>query len=68
MGRTKKVTIILPEDLLAKAQKTTGLGITPTIRQGLELVAAARAFERLRKLRGKVTFSIRLDELREDRS
>ena len=64
----KKVTVLLPEDLLDKARRSTGKGITPTIRQGLQLVAAGGAYERLRRLRGKVKISVKLDELREDRS
>lgn len=58
---------MLPASLLKEAQKATHLGITPTIRQGLELLAAGNVYEELRKLRGKVKFSIDLDELREDR-
>ena len=62
----KKITIQIPEDLLQRAQQATRQGITPTIRQGLELVAAGRAYEQLRRLRGKIKFSIRLSELRRD--
>jgi hypothetical protein len=47
---------------------TTGAAITPTIRRGLELVAAGNAFARLKSLRGKISFSIDVDRLREDRS
>jgi hypothetical protein len=65
--KTTRVTVELPADLLKRARASTGEGITSTIRQGLELVATARAQERLRALRGKVKFSIDLDELREDR-
>jgi hypothetical protein len=65
--KTTRVTVELPADLLKRARASTGEGITATIRRGLELVAAARAQERLRALRGKVRFSIDLDELREDR-
>jgi hypothetical protein len=64
--KTTRVTVELPADLLKRARASTGEGITGTIRRGLELVAAARAQERLRALRGKVKFSIDLDELRED--
>ncbi len=63
----KKVTVVLPEELLEKAQASSGSGITPTIRQGLELVAAGRAYAQIRKLRGKVKFSLDLRELRKDR-
>lgn len=63
----RKITVQLPAKLLKEAQKATHLGITSTIRQGLELLAAGNVYEELRKLRGKVKFSINLDELREDR-
>lgn len=67
MAGYRKVTVQLPEKLLRRAQRSTGGGLTHTIRQGLELVAARDAYNRLRKLRGKVTFSIDLEQLREDR-
>lgn len=67
MESAKKITIQIPNGLLRKAQSATGLGITPTIRRGLELVAAGRAYERLQRFRGKVRFSIDLKSLREDR-
>jgi hypothetical protein len=62
----QKVTVLLPRELLTRATAATGQGLTATIRQGLESVAAAAAYERLRLLRGKVKFSINVDELRED--
>ena len=67
MQTAKKITIQVPEHLLRKAQKATGTGITPTVRQGLELVAAGRAYKELQRLRGKVRFSINVKSLREDR-
>jgi len=67
MESTRKVTVELPGKLLRAAQRTTGAGITATIRRGLELVAAGRAYEELGKLRGKVALSIDLEKLREDR-
>ena len=68
MGAARKITVEVPEDLLRKAQQSTGSGITATIRAGLELVAAKRAYAGLRQLRGKVDFSVDIDDLREDRS
>ena len=68
MSTPKKVTVEVPADLLRRAQKSTGEGITGTIRKGLELVAASRSYEELRRLRGRVAFSIDLRKLREDRS
>jgi hypothetical protein len=67
MGSGRKVTVELPEALLRKARRATGEGITATIRRGLELVAAGPAYEELRKLKGKVEFSVDWRELREDR-
>ena len=67
METTRKITVHVPADLLDKAQETTGSGITATVRQGLQLVAAADTYRRLRELRGKVPLSIDLDHLREDR-
>lgn len=67
MRASRKVTVIVPAELLSRAQKSTGEGVTPTIRKGLELVAAARAYEQLRSLRGRVRFSVSMGTLREDR-
>lgn len=64
---TTKVTVELPADLLSRARKTTGEGITATIRRGLELVASTRAQEQLRALRGRVKLSIDVAALRQDR-
>ena len=67
MEQAKKITIQIPGSLLRKAQKATGKGITLTVKQGLELLAAGKSYEKLRSLRGKVKFSIDLKTLREDR-
>lgn len=68
MATVQKVTIEIPRQLLRRAQRSTGEGVTATVRRGLELVAARGAYEGLRALRGKVRFSIDLRALREDRS
>lgn len=65
-ARLRKLTIQVPEELLARATAASGEGITPTIRRGLELMAASTAYAKLRRLRGKVKFGIKLDELRQD--
>ena len=67
MAAERKVTVHLPEDLLDRAQKASGQGITETVRQGLRLVAAGDTFRRVAKLRGNVKFSVNLTRLREDR-
>lgn len=67
MANAKKVTVHLPSDLLAKAQKSTGQGITETIRLGLQLLAASKSYDSLRRLRGKVKFSVDVRRLKADR-
>jgi hypothetical protein len=62
----QKVTVLLPKGLVRKATKASGAGLTPTIRQGLEAIIAAGAYQKLRLLQGKVKFSIDLKELRRD--
>jgi hypothetical protein len=63
----KKTTVILPEDLLAQAQKVTGENITATIRLGLKLIAASKSFETLRGYKGRYKSCLDLKALREDR-
>lgn len=67
MRPTQKVTIEVPTDLLRRARRSTGEGITATVRRGLELVASRSAYEELRRLRGKVRLSVDLVALRRDR-
>lgn len=68
MAQARKITVELPVDLVRRAQESTGEGLTATIRKGLELVAASRAADELRRMRGKVKFSIDWRDLREDRA
>ncbi len=63
----QKITVHVDRDLLKKARERTGKGVTATIREGLQLVAAGQVYDRLRALRGKVAFSLDLRELRKDR-
>ena len=64
--KLKKLTLEVPHDLLERATAATRQGITPTVRKGLELVAASGAYDQLRSLKGKVKFSVKLSALRED--
>jgi hypothetical protein len=66
MPGNRKITLELPEDLLRKAQDCTGEGVTATIRRALELLATSKAYDGLQSLRGKVRFSIKLKDLRND--
>jgi hypothetical protein len=67
MAEARKITVEVPVDLLEKAQRASGDGVTGTVRTGLQLVAASQAYARLRQLRGKVRFSKSLAQLKADR-
>ena len=67
MDTARKITVEVPGELLKKAQRASGAGVTQTIRAGLQLVAASLAYARLRQLRGKVRFSRTAAELKADR-
>ena len=67
MDTARKITVEIPAELLDKAQRASGAGITQTVRTGLQLVAASQAYAELRKLRGKVRFSRTVAELKTDR-
>jgi hypothetical protein len=67
MQAARKITVEIPEELLEKAQQASGAGITQTVRTGLELLAASNAYARLRQFRGRVRFSRKLAQLKDDR-
>ncbi|HCC57073.1 MAG TPA: hypothetical protein DEQ47_07370 [Solibacterales bacterium] len=67
MEAVRKITVEVPAELLDKAQRASGDGITQTVRAGLQLVAASQAYATLRQLRGKVRFTRTLAELKTDR-
>ncbi len=67
MGKTRKITVEVPADVLKRAQKLSGEGITETVRKALDDYARSDVYERLLALRGKVHLTYDLDELREDR-
>ena len=67
MSGARKITVQVSPELLEKAQQASGAGITETVRTGLRLVAASRAYARLRQLRGKVRFTHSWAELKADR-
>ena len=67
MKPARKITVEVPADLLERAQRARGTGITGTVRTGLQLVAASQTFARLRQMRGKVRFSRTVDKLKADR-
>ena len=67
MTTARKITVEVPSDLLEKAQRASGVGVTQTVRTGLQLVAASGTYARLRRLRGKVRFTRTWAELKADR-
>ena len=67
MGRPRKITIEIPPELLDRAQRASGVGITQTVRAGLQLVAASQTYEKLRGFRGKVRFTRTSADLKVDR-
>jgi hypothetical protein len=67
METARKITVEIPAELLRKAQRASGSGVTQTVRAGLQLVAASLAYDRLRQLRGKVRFTRTLAQLKADR-
>ena len=67
MGDMRKVTVELPAELLTSVQAGAGMGVTETIREALEQMRQRQVQNEVRKLRGKVKFSMTLDELRYDR-
>jgi|HubBroStandDraft_2_1064218.scaffolds.fasta_scaffold12476_4 hypothetical protein len=67
MKRTRRITVTAPQDLVEKAQAATGASIPQTVRAGLQLLAAARAYARVLRLRGKVRITRTLAELKADR-
>jgi hypothetical protein len=41
MDTARKITVEVPLELLEKAQRASGAGVTQTVRKGLQLVAAS---------------------------
>jgi hypothetical protein len=63
----RKITVRVPPKLLSDAQQASGKGITQAVRAGLGFLAASQAYDRLRRLRGKVCFSKSATTLKVDR-
>ena len=63
----REITVEIPSELLEKAQQASRMGITQTVRTGLQLVAASQTYAKRRGLRGTVGFSRTSAELKVDR-
>jgi len=66
MSDMRKITALLPSDLLATAQANTGEGVAETLRIALERLNHAEWCKQMMSLRGKVQLDIDLVELREE--
>ena len=62
--KLRKVTVNLPEAILARALSVTGRGITPTIVEALEDLDRRAHRSALRSLRGRVHFDLDLGRTR----
>ena len=67
MGDLRKITVQVPERDLEMAQAYTGKGVTETVRAALKKLASMQAQKRLLELRGKVRFSMSVEDMRYDR-
>jgi len=63
--KTRKITVEVPADVLDRVT-ANGEGITEVVRRGLDLVSSQQAWRRLERWSGKVSWSVTLEELRED--
>ena len=67
MSAMRKITALLPEDLLTTAQRNSGEGLTQTLRKALETYNHRQWSRRMLSLEGKTRLQLDLDKLREDR-
>lgn len=67
MSTAKKITAMIPDELMKSAQKVSGAGITQTIKMALELLAKREHYNELKSLKGTYKSQLDLSKLREDR-
>ena len=63
----RKLTVIIPSELIEKATKDTGKNITDTIKEGLEMIQAKNAYLGLLKKRGKEKIILDVKSLRAEK-
>ncbi|MEZ4271349.1 MAG: hypothetical protein R3C68_07925 [Myxococcota bacterium] len=61
----RKITINVPEDLLSRAIKQTGKGITATVVEGLHELERREKRSALRYLKGRVEIDVDLERTRQ---
>jgi hypothetical protein len=60
----RKITVNVPSDVLDKATRATGKGVTATVIEGLEELRKREMRSTLRRLQGRVAFSLDLEKTR----
>jgi hypothetical protein len=66
-NKIQKITVHVPQVLLQNAVKALHKNITETVKFGLEEIIRKAAYDDLRQSRGKIKFSIDINELRGDK-
>ncbi len=64
MTAARKITVNLPRETLARAQRLTGKGVTATLVEALAALERQEKRTALRSLRGKVAFELDLEKTR----
>ena len=64
MGAVRKITVNVPADVLDEATRITGKGVTATVIEGLTELRRRDMRSALRRLKGKVRFSLDLEATR----
>jgi hypothetical protein len=60
MSNAHKITVSVPDDLLAAGRRITGQGVTATIVEALRELQKREQRSALRRLKGRVTFDLDL--------
>lgn len=64
MSAVRKITVVVPADVLEEATRVTGKGVTATVIEGLDELRKREQRSALRRLKGKVRFELDLEETR----
>ena len=62
----RKITVMIPDELIEEATKNTGKNITDTIKEGLQLIRAKNAYQGLLGRKGKEKIKLNVKRLRGD--
>ena len=65
--KERKVTVMLPVDLIERDTRISGEGLTPTLRKGLEGLTAREAALDLARMRGKFDLGLDYEQVKKDR-